>query len=729
MKKKLVSLAAAAVLAFPAGAAAAGTEPLVSIELKRFIGDQAKSVAIQSEGSYKIDNANVRISGADRYDVANGIASSGWSTSNTVFIVKRDAFADALSAAPLAAQLDAPILLTDSAKLTEKTRDQIEKLKPDNIVIVGGKVSVSQTVENQLKSINGIKEITRYAGANRYEVSENIKSDLSGGTETAVLTNGEKYHDALSIAPYAATNKFPILLTKKDLLPKETLEALNGKKKVLVIGGEASVSSKVTEKLNSAGISVERIGGASRYDVASNIAKKFYNAAEEAIIANGSSAEPADALTGSVLASKRNAPILLTYNNRLPDSVKQVIQEKGTRSFTILGGPVSVAQAVENELPNALYLSPGTSYFVKVENKRLGLYNAAGTKIKDFGEKGTAVFVPGRYSEENKLLINNRKYLGAMKFDVKNDLFIKPVNMNIPMEDYLRGVVPDEMYASWNIEALKSQAVSARTYAYKRLNSAMNDTDSFQVYGGYSSWHHNTDLAVQGTKGQVLTLDGIVLQDSVYTSSNGGYTESSFSVPGEIIKSYLTPKQDTYDTAYKWQNKLNRVQISTTGLDMKKPDQLWMKKETDESKLAGLKKQLLKIHPESEFKVVSITNASLSTIKTASGRPSSVAVSLVYYIKQNGKYVLEPTGVFKKHQETFSFDANKMRSVLGTSYIKGTMFQSVAADSSSFTFHGTGFGHGVGLSQHGANNRANKGVKYQDILKFYYEGTQIKTLY
>lgn len=137
----------------------------------------------------------------------------------------------------------------------------------------------------------------------------------------------------------------------------------------------------------------------------------------------------------------------------------------------------------EYDIPDTdVSLVEGKTYTVQVENRSLSLYEN-GNVISKFP---SFTVVPKEYGTTNVISINNRPYLGTMNFTLENNTYVRPGN-TLPLEDYLKGVVPFEMMASWNKEALKAQAVAARTYAdrYKSL-SGFDDTVSYQAYGGYS---------------------------------------------------------------------------------------------------------------------------------------------------------------------------------------------------------------------------------------------------
>lgn len=125
--------------------------------------------------------------------------------------------------------------------------------------------------------------------------------------------------------------------------------------------------------------------------------------------------------------------------------------------------------------------------------------------------------------------------------------------MTLDMEEYLRGVVPAEMYASYEMEALKAQAVAARSYALKKIQEKkaidVDDTSDFQAYRPADRLNTKTDQAVAETKGQVLLYEGKII-DAVYCDSNGGRTVSAQSRWGNLVP-YLIEQTDPYDPMLK----------------------------------------------------------------------------------------------------------------------------------------------------------------------------------
>jgi len=155
-----------------------------------------------------------------------------------------------------------------------------------------------------------------------------------------------------------------------------------------------------------------------------------------------------------------------------------------------------------------------------------------------------------------------RRYAGALEIIPKGGSTILPVNV-LPMEDYLKGVVPAEMPAYWGVEALKAQAIAGRTYAIAHLGGQDFDlraSESDQAYSGLTDQRPDSNQAVDATRGQVLTYNGNLIT-AFYMASDGGHTELSeyrFVTwnHGAQLRShlgYLSSISDPYDRAPSWQ--------------------------------------------------------------------------------------------------------------------------------------------------------------------------------
>ncbi|MBN6885249.1 SpoIID/LytB domain protein [Cytobacillus horneckiae] len=297
-----------------------------------------------------------RLGGQDRFDVAINVSKEGWQTANTVVLANWEAFGDALAAGPLAYKNNGPLLLTKANSLTPRTKQEIERLKAKNVIIVGGPISVSENIVKQLKNM-GIS-VKRLSGNSRMEVAENIAKEL-GKKSKVVIADGFNFPDALSIAPWASRNGYPILLTdNKHNLTKSTQNLINSWKpnETVISGGPLSVSDQVFKNVPNP----KRFGGNSRYEVSANIANAYFKNTSTAFVTKGTVF--ADALTGSVLAAKRNAPILLLQDNAMPAAINNSIVRNGFDQFNILGGPLSVSANIANKLPNVTTRIEGAGY-------------------------------------------------------------------------------------------------------------------------------------------------------------------------------------------------------------------------------------------------------------------------------------------------------------------------------------------------------------------------------
>lgn len=281
-----------------------------------------------------------RIAGSDRYSTAVEISKSGWDQANTVVIVIGDNFPDALAGGPLAYKRDAPILLTGKESLNSKTKTEINRLGATKAVILGGTSVITESVETELKNMG--LQIERIGGRDRYATAALIAEQL-GNTDKAIVVYGGNYPDALAVAPYAAKNGYPILLSETKQIPSMTLNKVKGKKEVLFIGGNAILHDSLLSKVTNA----KRIAGSGRYSTAVEIAKKLPLGGEGTFLATGQGF--ADSLTGSVLAAKSNAALLLVEPSQIPSSVLDVLKKNYTE-VTILGGQSVVSQTIESAI-------------------------------------------------------------------------------------------------------------------------------------------------------------------------------------------------------------------------------------------------------------------------------------------------------------------------------------------------------------------------------------------
>ena len=312
-----------------------------------------------------------RLSGADRYETAAEIAeeyAAAAGAIDTVIVASGETFADALAATPLARVRNAPILLSAPDELHEATRSFIERHRVDDIIIAGGATAISDDVEAALAGlISG--RLTRLEGADRYltvvGIAREIDADEIGeycgdGHRTALLATGEKFADALALAPLAFSGPHPVLLSEPDRLPASVRNYFvdYAIEQVVIAGGTAAIADSVEAEISDLGIRVERLWGRDRFETAVEIADALADrcfGSDEFGLADGRKFP--DALVGGPLLGLRRAPLLLS-EPALPDATRSFlagpVPDAGTVQLTIFGGPAAVPESAAAAATDAL---------------------------------------------------------------------------------------------------------------------------------------------------------------------------------------------------------------------------------------------------------------------------------------------------------------------------------------------------------------------------------------
>jgi hypothetical protein len=210
----------------------------------------------------------VRVSGSNRIATAAAISAETHEDADVVVIARADEFADALAGGPLAVHLGAPLLLSAPEALSTEAAAEIERLGASEAVLLGGVAALSAAVEDELTEAG--LDVRRVSGTNRFATAAAIAEALPFSSEVFVTEGanadpGRGWPDALSAAPVASALGQPILLTTRDILPAETVEALSQPVHVTIVGGEAAVSGAVAAEIDEAALVVRRVFGADRY--------------------------------------------------------------------------------------------------------------------------------------------------------------------------------------------------------------------------------------------------------------------------------------------------------------------------------------------------------------------------------------------------------------------------------------------------------------------------------
>ncbi|MET0304407.1 MAG: cell wall-binding repeat-containing protein [Microbacteriaceae bacterium] len=291
-----------------------------------------------------------RIGGADRYTVSASTSASTYKPGvPVVYIAAGGNFPDALSAGAAAARLGGPLLLVEKTRIPAPVAAELQRLKPGRIIVAGGPGSVSNGVVNVLGRYS--TKVDRDGGADRYDVSRAVTARaFSAGASTVYVADGRGFADALSANSAASRTDSPVVMLPGNAkrLDSATTSLLRklGAKKVVIVGGPASVRPELATALNAVpGVdSVTRFGGADRFAVSSAINRDTFSAAARVYVASGTTFP--DALSGGPVASAHDAPLYVIPKTCIPSALAQDLKRLGTKKVTVLGGPGSVAPAI-----------------------------------------------------------------------------------------------------------------------------------------------------------------------------------------------------------------------------------------------------------------------------------------------------------------------------------------------------------------------------------------------
>lgn len=299
-----------------------------SVALPRVVvlgGSGAVSDAVLAELN-GCDVASVdRIFGADRYATAAEIAVDGFSEPATVFLATGLDFPDAIAAGPAAAAVGSPVLLVQRDWVPTATGEQLARIDPERVVILGGSGVISESVAVSLAATGA--DVIRLAGMDRFATAAAISTySFPHGSDVAFVVYGGDFPDALAAGAAAAHLGGPVLLTSGDSLPEATraeLIRLNPTK-IVIVGGAGAVSQGVANQLALLG-AVSRLAGSDRYTTAAAAsAFTFPEGASTIYVATGE--DYPDALAGAALAGIAAGPVLLTESSRLPAAVRGEIE-------------------------------------------------------------------------------------------------------------------------------------------------------------------------------------------------------------------------------------------------------------------------------------------------------------------------------------------------------------------------------------------------------------------
>lgn len=338
----------------------------------------------------------------------------------------------------------------------------------------------------------------------------------------------------------------------------------------------------------------------------------------------------------------------------------------------------------------------GTTYAVSGSELRLRRHQADGESALSIAQA----------NRPKNLYPGDLQLLAVQKTDGTFRLY--PI-LHVYLEYYLQGVVPYEMSSGNPIEALKAQAVAARTYTMRAMNARasktydLGDTSSDQVYKGYTGTENNATRAVDQTKGIVVMNNGS-LSGTYYTASNGGQTESVKNAWGTNGYDYLKVKDDPFDAL----NSASNRRRLTVYSDFDHANQ--------NATLTSILSAKAKAQLGSDAVIETIHAITPHTPKYAA--PSRLYTKMDFEVtaKVGASSIRMPLyfNIFDDLETPLSLSLNGGKNELW----------SVETVDGGFRITVGRWGHGIGMSQRGAQQMAKMGYTYDQVLGFYYEGCE-----
>ena len=291
-------------------------------------------------------------------------------------------------------------------------------------------------------------------------------------------------------------------------------------------------------------------------------------------------------------------------------------------------------------------------------------------------------------------------YQGSMEL-IPDEQGILLVN-ELCLEEYLKGVVPSEMPSSYSIEALKAQAVCARTYAWKQIQESrlgkydadVDDSVSFQVYGNVMP-QDSTTQAVEETAGQIICHNGEAI-DAYYFSTSAGVTSTDEIWGAAKAAAYLKSVPCKFDEREPWSSWSVEIPWET----------IEKRAEAYQSKNGTLTAITVNAKNESG----AVTNL------TVSMKEGSFELKNEYEIRQ----FLSPEGCTVTEKDGTETEGGKL--------LPSAYFELDMTKGESVKITGGGYGHGVGMSQTAANVMAEQGYDYREILDYFFKNITIENL-
>ncbi|WP_214480760.1 SpoIID/LytB domain-containing protein [Bacillus sp. SM2101] len=351
-------------------------------------------------------------------------------------------------------------------------------------------------------------------------------------------------------------------------------------------------------------------------------------------------------------------------------------------------------------------------------------------------------------NDQNAVEISNiQTSSGPMPIQYRGSFSITPLlteeapNLvnTLHIEDYIKGVVPSEMPSYWPYEALKAQAVAARSYAFSQMQTSqyLNMTVASQVYRGKTNEAATTNQAIAETNGIFATYNNEPIQ-AFFHASSGGYTENSEDIWSNPIP-YIRAVEDSFDqhpdnTHYGWSMSIPATTI-TNSLFGNAQNTLLSLKVTERS-IAGAVQQMEAIVYDNETN----TRPSISLKPTFTSSSDGFRTIFGEYLKSSkftvtgdaAAKIIVADGSTTHVDNLYGYELqtadNATETIVDDNITLKTKTSTALYPTftQAYQFSGDGWGHGLGMSQWGARSMASAGYTYDQILKHYYIGIEVR---
>lgn len=428
-------------------------------------------------------------------------------------------------------------------------------------------------------------------------------------------------------------------------------------------------------------------------------------------------------------------------------------------------GGIEVGVMVDGEFEYIDEISSNKEIEISRGDERGSVY------VEGVGEIGSEDEYPYFKSLENDdkflIKINGKLYRGNVEIRRFSDSDMTVIN-HLSMQEYLYGVVPREIGGNSPFEAVKAQAIVARTYATKNYGRRdkwgfdLYPTVDDQAYGGYTWENQNSNDAVDETYGQVIVYDGELI-GGYYFSTSGGYTESSENVWGGKL-AYLQAVPDIYepeiDGNTTWEVEYTASEIkkklASYGINIGEIVDIIPLEYTDAGRVLelkiigtegtkiltkantrtylGLKSQWYTVNDEApEVKEVDIDDLPTSNnskdedsingdewwLKDGTEEDEEEVTVKTDYINDKDKFTVDKIETMKPLLRMI------VESILSNKIEEIEPKYEAVSNKATFTFRGRGWGHAVGMSQNGAKGMAEEGFSCEEIITWYYSGVEV----